>query len=371
MKKILFIVPGSYISGTEKVMLQIMSRLKSKGYSVVCFTSGWNDGTFIEELKKLSIPYKVAKLGFIYWRKPLWTLDTIFHYPLAVLSFLLLKAKFKPELIYHCSYRSIFILFPFLKNVQNILHVHDYPDTGVLNKIFFKYMQERTNKFVAVSESIKQSIINQGVNSSRIKKIYNGVFTPLTSMRQFVPWGNKHIINLGIVGQVIPRKGHHVLVSAIALLPQGIRERVFLNIFGNGDKRYIAELTSLISQYKLQDQVKWMGFEKNRDIIYQQLDIVVVPTILKEPFGLVAVEPALYGKLAIVADSGGLVEIIEDQKTGLVFQSNNSEDLKGKILWAIHNPNLIPGIIKAAQEDVFDRFNEDIMIHNIISNVIE
>ena len=372
MKKILFIIPGSYIAGTERIMLKVMHGFQTEGYSIVCFANGWNDGKFIAELEALNIPYKVAKLGFIYWQKPLWTLDTILHYPTAIISFIKLKKKIKPDIIYHSSFRSIFMLYPFIGGIKNILHVHDYPESGgILSKFFFKYLKNKIDSFIAVSDSIKESILNQGIDKNKVNRIYNGISIPVKGFLPPSNWNNKQEIKLGIVGQVIPRKGHHILIKAIHALPLSVRNLVSLKIFGDGDINYINQLKNQIIEYKLEDRIKWMGFEKNQEAIYQQIDVVVVPTITKEPFGLVAIEPSLYGKLAIVANSGGLPEIVTDKVNGLVFQPNDIESLKEKIQWIINNSSKIPNLINNAQKNIYSYFDEKNMVGEIISKTFE
>ena len=79
--KYLFFAGGSYISGLEIVTLHLIRKLKEQGNEVKCIVNGWNDGMFIKELKKMGVSSEEVKLGWLYWRKPLWTADTLVHLP--------------------------------------------------------------------------------------------------------------------------------------------------------------------------------------------------------------------------------------------------------------------------------------------------
>jgi glycosyltransferase involved in cell wall biosynthesis len=61
-----------------------------------------------------------------------------------------------------------------------------------------------------------------------------------------------------------------------------------------------------------------MGFVSDRDSIYDQIDVCVVPSRFAEPFGLVAVEAASYGLPVVATRRGGLGELIIDRQTGYI-----------------------------------------------------
>jgi len=104
--RILFLVGATRVFGAEIAMLTVMRGLKKRGYEVHCITSRWSDGDFESRLKEEGIPFTSLKLGFLYLRKPLWTLDTLIHYPGALLGFYRVKRRFRPDFVYHLSPRA-------------------------------------------------------------------------------------------------------------------------------------------------------------------------------------------------------------------------------------------------------------------------
>src|SRR5689334_7298060 len=99
-KKILVIAAGSYISGAEKVMYDIIQGLKVRGYQIHCVVSGWNDGNFIKKLDELTVEYTLIKLRWYYVSKIKWSLDSLVHYPKAAWKFVALKKRFNPDIVY-------------------------------------------------------------------------------------------------------------------------------------------------------------------------------------------------------------------------------------------------------------------------------
>ena len=73
--------------------------------------------------------------------------------------------------------------------------------------------------------------------------------------------------------------------------------------------------------------VRFVGFVNNPDAFYRAADFVLVPSLLPEPFGRVAVEAMAHGKPPIVADHGGLIEIVESDDVGLRFKAGDSQSL--------------------------------------------
>ena len=84
MKRILILTNGNYISGAEKITLEVIRGLRGDHYVLHCMVSGWNDGRFIAELEKQQQPFSLIKLGWYYISKPGWSLDSLVHYPGAV-----------------------------------------------------------------------------------------------------------------------------------------------------------------------------------------------------------------------------------------------------------------------------------------------
>ena len=324
-KKLLIFCGGYLIGGQEIVTINYIKELIKLKVQVHCIINSWSDGDFENRLTELSIPFTSVKLGFIYPKKPFWTLDTLLCFPNAIKKIKFVISSFKPDAYYHTSYRTIFMLQHFLKT-EHILHVHENIAPNYFNKYLLKSINGKTKKFITVSETTKNYLIRGGINSSKIEVLYNGTeILPITKKVK------KDIsLNLGIVGQIAPHKGHETLIEALTILKQ--RNIYFkLNIFGKGSSDYVNYLKKLIVKYELNDAVEWMGFNTNLDYIYSQIDILIMPTQIKEAFGMIIIEAGIRSVPTLAANVGGPSEIIKDNYNGWLFESGNVLNLVLKL----------------------------------------
>lgn len=359
-KKILVIAGGTYVSGAEKVTLDVIQGFQENGHEVHCMASGWNDGDFISRLQKLNVPYTAIKLGWYYTSKIWWTLDSLVHYPKAIWDFIALQKKFKADMVYAISFRQIILLYPFFrKNI--VYHIHDPNSHSKQSKFFLKLIDAKVQHYIAVSNFIKQDLIKCGLAENKIEVIYNGI--------QVLPHANKAInhrdvLHIGIVGQVIRRKGHLVAVEALNYLVQAGLD-VRLVIVGVGDAVFMQEVKEKINQLKLEDFLIWKGFIKELNEIYKDLDVVIAPTQNEEPFGLMACEACMLGLPVIVANKGGLVEIVDEGINGFTFNAADAKALANHIETLYQDKALRTIMGKSGRNKVMQFFSKQKMNEHI------
>ena len=114
------------------------------------------------------------------------------------------------------------------------------------------------------------------------------------------------------------------------------------------------------------------GFVSNPTDFMQISDCVVLAT-KKETFGLVLIEAMKCGVCVLGSNSGGPLEIIDDEKTGLLFESMNSDSLCEKLSLIIENEELketlaLNGKIKA--NEVFDSEKQFGNVKNILESLL-
>ncbi len=355
-KKILVIAGGTYVSGAEKVTLDVLEGFKENGHTVHCMVSGWNDGDFISRLQKLNVPYTAIKLGWYYTSKIWWSLDSLVHYPKAIWDFIRLKKKFKPDIVYTISFRSILSLYPFFgKNI--VYHIHDPNSHSKQSKFFLQLIDKKVKTYIAVSNFIKQDLIKCGLAEKKIEVIYNGIQIQPQISKQL---SENSILKVGIVGQVIRRKGHLIAVEALQYLIVN-NKQIQLVIVGVGDAAFTQEVKQKITDLQLNDYVIWKGFVKELEKIYEDLDVVIAPTQNEEPFGLMACEACMFGIPVIVANKGGLVEIVEEGVNGFTFNSNNARELSDKISLLYGNTTLQKKLGNAGKLKVAQQFSKQQM----------
>ena len=132
---------------------------------------------------------------------------------------------------------------------------------------------------------------------------------------------------LAIVGRLIPIKGHDVLLRALAAARDDV-PGITLEIAGEGALE--DELRATVSRLELDDVVTFLGHVPEAGRVFERAEVVVVPS-LGEGFGMVALEAMERGRPVIASAVGGLPEIVDDGRTGLLVPSSDDDALAAAI----------------------------------------
>lgn len=137
-----------------------------------------------------------------------------------------------------------------------------------------------------------------------------------------------------LVGRINRWKGQSVFIEAAARLNrQGLTRLRFLIVgdVADGQHHFREGMLDAIRREGLEQYVLWHPFTPEIDVVWAASDIAVVPSVEPEPFGRVAIEAMAHGLPVIASAHGGLTEIVEPEKTGLLVAPGNAEELAGAI----------------------------------------
>lgn len=131
---------------------------------------------------------------------------------------------------------------------------------------------------------------------------------------------------IGLFGRIEHGKGQHLLFEAArTLLSRGLDIKVLL-IGHIMDQNYFDKLMENAKTAAIDDKFRYFGFHDNPSSVMACFDVVVLAT-KSETFGLVLPEAMRAGTAVIGSNAGGVPEIIQHEKTGLLFEPENSNDL--------------------------------------------
>ena len=136
-------------------------------------------------------------------------------------------------------------------------------------------------------------------------------------------------------GRLTEWKGQEMFLDAINKVNINLGHEVFnVIILGSdqGRELYKKKLIRLVEQYRLTNQVKFIDHCKNMPLAYKVSDIIVSSSIEPEAFGRISVEAQAMKKPIVASNIGGSKETINENKTGFLFEANNSEDLSKKLI---------------------------------------
>ena len=126
-----------------------------------------------------------------------------------------------------------------------------------------------------------------------------------------------------VAGRLNHWKGQGLLIDALALLRQqqrlgSLRLAVVGSVFA-GHEDIGAALVAQVARLGLQDRVAFVEFVDDIYPVWRGSQIAVVPSLEPEPFGMVAIEAMACGLPVLAAGHGGLLDIVRDGQTGLLF----------------------------------------------------
>jgi glycogen synthase len=154
-----------------------------------------------------------------------------------------------------------------------------------------------------------------------------------------------------MVGRLVYEKGFHLALDALAPIVRR-QGRVRFVVAGTGTAE--PELKAQAKKLRLTRQGSFIGWAGDDLLhsLYRVADLCIVPSIY-EPFGLVALEAMASGCLCVVADTGGLREVVPaDGTVGLRFPSNDADALREILMRVLIDDDARAQLIAEAREHV-------------------
>lgn len=252
----------------------------------------------------------------------------------------------------------------FSKTKPKIVQTRNMTMTRFKNDFYHRMMYKNIDLMLPVTYQVKEQLekfIPLDIRP-KIKVLYMGSDKPemlsheeANALKKSLHFENESF-NLGMVGRINEAKGQHLLIKALSAIES---KNVHAYFVGHEmHKGYIDALQKLAEDLGVANQVHFLGFMKNPHHFYQICDAVVLAS-KRETFGLVLIEAMQVGTAVIGANSGGVVEIIDDEKTGLLFESQNSESLACAVVKLIEDSVLQERIALAGAAKCEEMFSND------------
>ncbi len=333
---ILCLHQSSELYGSDRSFLQVVKYLReSRAFEKICVALP-RQGPLVEELEKLQVEViflSMSLLSKTYLKTLQW----------GKIVFPLLQFRKKMKLMssYDILYVNTSVILdfyafaPFLRN-KKVLHIREIPSNW-LGKIL-SYLIKRSNAYVIFNSFSTQKSFAHFNRSVVIHNSFEGFFAlpPQT-------WEDRSSgpLKILLIGRINHWKGQDFAIEALSKLRA---EPFLLRIVGStfqGNEAILDELKNQVQQLQLSDKVEFIDFMANTQDIYQWADLVIVPSKKPEPFGRIAIEAMSLGKPVVAANHGGLPEIVDDKKSGFLFQPNDIQSFIDCIRSYLANRDLL------------------------------
>lgn len=349
---ILQIVPELDVGGVEKGTVDIAKGLVQRGHKAYVISGG---GKLIKELEGFGATHYTLPVG----KKSLFTILKCIP---QITKFLqhkkidILHARSRvPAIIGFLASRKAKI--PFITTCH-----------GYYSKHPFSYVMG-WGKFVIVpSNAIGRHMIEDfGVCPDNIRLIPRGVDLAKHPFK-LRSEAKKDNFLLGIIGRITPIKGHDVFLKAAAkvirLFPK--TKVIIVGEPPKGKQKHLNNLRLLTRRLGISDNVEFLGTRYDIAELMPELDLVAMPSTSNEGFGRVIIEAGSAGVPVIGSRVGGIVDIIQDGKTGYLVPPQDVWALSEAMFKILKETKLTQTMCLAAREKIEQLFNLDRMVEETI-----
>ena len=326
-----------------KYVAQLAQTISSDEFDVTylaCITTKyWQDSAIANnnynerKIKSISIPIKKNSRGT--------------HYEVFSFPFLINLFRIKPDILVidpNPGLSIIYLIFAKAIGCKTVGFTTNLQDVssfwGKLSNFILKRNDGFIDKYVVPSSVKKQMMIDLGINKNKINVIGHGIdtknFKPETSRRK-IPTTKKIIL---FVGRFVSYKGIKYLIEGFDIVNKTLND-TFLVLIGDGPEKQT--INQLINEKKLSENILQINNVINSEMpqYYSEADIIVVPSIKPEPFGLVYIEGMASGKPIVTFDAGGgEKDLIINEKNGLLVKLEDVNGLASAMLKLLSDDEL-------------------------------
>ena len=163
---------------------------------------------------------------------------------------------------------------------------------------------------------------------------------------------------IGLLGRLEHGKGQHLLIEALSKARRDGLDPRALIVGHEMNEGYRDELQTLAKTHGVDNSVIFLDFTADPQALMQLCDCIVL-TSREETFGLVLPEAMRCGIAVIGSNRGGVPEIIQHEKTGLLFESWNSSSLYQQIHRLYTDAEFRETLARTGKRDADRRFNTE------------
>lgn len=314
--RILYIITSLYTGGAERLMVDIIPRLKMRGLDVELLVFDGTITPFYEELSKEIVTIHSFGKGRIY-------------NPFFIVKMIPFLKRY--DIIHtHNTAPQLFTAIANLFTRKKLVYTEHSTDNNRRSlwwfKTFDKWCYRQYHKIICISSKAEDNLRQYlGRGDSRIITINNGVdinriSTSTISSELQDAKGDDFIVTM--VAGFRKEKDQDTLIRAIDTLPKGIK----LWLIGDGARRL--DLERICNELDLNERVKFWGMRTDVPSILKASDVVVMSSHY-EGFGLASVEGMAAGKPMIASGVDGLKQVVEGY--GIIFPHQNDKILAKEI----------------------------------------
>jgi len=208
-----------------------------------------------------------------------------------------------------------------------------------------------SRRVICISEHVRERVLEGTGPTCRTSVVYNGVNAELFSPGTEPQSGKPIVLS---VGNLIPIKGHALLIRAIAALAAEF-PAISLEIIGDGAER--SHLEGLVLELKIADRVRFLGRQSRQQVAaaMRRSSVFALPSRY-EGLGCVYLEAMSTGKPVIGCRGQGIAEIIQHGTNGFLVGPDNERELTLALGMLLRDDMRRRNLGAAARDTILERF---------------
>ncbi|MDD5568664.1 MAG: lipopolysaccharide heptosyltransferase II [Candidatus Omnitrophica bacterium] len=349
---ILQVLPELNVGGVETGTLDLSKYLVRLGHKAVVVSAG---GSLVKDLEAL---------GGIHYQLPLHKKSFISIIKTIPRLVEIIK-KEKIDIVHARSRVPAWIAYFAARSTKTVFITTCH---GYYKKHPFSYVMGWAKRVIVLSNVIARHMIEDfQVPHDRIKLVPRSV--DLEKFKYLSPDKKRgKDFNVGIIGRITPLKGHLFFIKAMAKVARVVPN---LKIWVVGDapssrQAYKEQVQVLTRRLGLDHCTEFLGTQRNIPEVLSNLDLVVLATTTHEAFGRVIVEAQASGVPVVATKVGGVVDIIENGRTGLMVAPSDPQSMAEAVIKIYKDPELARNFAEAAYQKVKERYSVELMVDNTL-----
>ena len=358
LAKLTYIIGSLGSGGAERQLLELIKRIDRNRFtiSLVLFEDSTQSCAtgLVDEIFSLQIELQQSKT-------PIRGISTV----AAIWRLTRYLQRSKPNIVHAILPASCILAAPAAKlaGVPAVIagrrSMLDGYRRGGLQGVADRIATRMCNVLVGNSNSVSREVVEiDGMPSERVMTIHNGVdtnrFCPGNrDLRKQYGWNDEHVV-FGIVANFIPYKRHSDFVRAAALIAKSNPNARF--VMAGEDRGILNDLTAQIHESALGPLFTVIPGTPEPERLYPAMDVYIC-TSQTEGLSNVLIEAGACGLPVIATRVGGNPEIVVDNYTGYLVESQQPEAVASKALQLSSNPELRYAMGERARQRVTCEFS--------------
>lgn len=348
--KIIYALTSLYPGGAENHTINLIRRFNPREFEPYLVAT--NQGGSLEKtVQDLGIPYCILSKKTKLRRETIQQLREIYR-------------TFQPDIIHTQLFSADYVarqaadVVPAAVVISTIQNIE--VELGAIRTLINRHLARKTDKFIAITQAVKDAAIKQfKYPTEKIVVINNVVDLSSFLYKARLAKGKNDKYLICAVGRLVPQKGMDTLIKALKNALATSKRDLRLNIIGEGELR--PNLEKLARDLEIGDRVKFWGNRDDVASLLHKFDLFAL-TSNWEGLGNVFMEAMASGLPIVASRTGGIPEIVKDQRNGILVPPGDTEKTRQALLKIMGDPALYEKMSATNYHDAQERFNPKIPV---------